>query len=92
MTSYELMVLVAPTVDLTGDKAQKDIITKLVGTDATVKDVTSLGKKQLAYVIKKQSEATYLVATLEGNVKTGDVEKRSKLMDEVLRFLLIVKE
>lgn len=86
------MVLVAPTVDLTGDKAQKDIITKLVGTDATVKDVTSLGKKQLAYVIKKQSEATYLVATLEGNVKTGDVEKRSKLMDEVLRFLLIVKE
>lgn len=92
MTSYELMVLVAPTVDLTGDKAQKDIIAKLVGTDATVKEVTSLGKKQLAYIIKKQSEATYLVATLEGNVKTGDVEKRSKLMDEVLRFLLIVKE
>jgi ribosomal protein S6 len=86
------MVLVAPTVDLTGDKAQKDIIAKLVGTDATVKEVTSLGKKQLAYIIKKQSEATYLVATLEGNVKTGDVEKRSKLMDEVLRFLLIVKE
>ena len=92
MTDYELMVLVAPAVDMTGEKAQKDLIKKLVGDTATVKEVTSLGKKQLAYTIKKQKEATYLVARVEGTIKMGDVDKRTKLLDEVLRFLLIVKE
>lgn len=92
MTSYELLVLVAPTVDLTGDKAQKDLIAKLVGEGVTVKEVTSLGKKQLAYIIKKQTEATYLVATVEGTIKAPDIEKRTKLMDEIVRFLLTVKD
>ncbi len=91
MTEYELMVLVAPTVDMTEEKAQKDLIKKLVGDTATVKDVTSLGKKKLAYTIKKHDEATYLVATVEGTIKIGDVEKRTKLLDDVVRFLLTVK-
>jgi len=92
MTTYELMVLVASTVDMTGEKAQMDLVKKLVGEAAAVKEVISLGKKQLAYVIKKQSEATYLLATVEGTLKTGDIEKKTKLMEEVLRFLLTVKE
>lgn len=91
MTTYELMVLVSPAVDMTGDKTQTDLVKKLVGDTATIKEVTSLGKKHLAYVIRKQSEATYLVATLEGTLKVGDLEKKSKLMDDVLRFMLVVK-
>lgn len=92
MTTYELMVVVSASVDLTSDKTQKDLIEKLVGDAGTVTEVTSLGKKTLAYPIKKQTEATYLVATLTGNVKSAVVDKKSKLMDEILRFLLTVKE
>lgn len=91
MVTYELMVLVSPSVDMTDAKAQKDLVEKLVGDAATVKEITSLGKKALAYVIRKQNEATYLVATLEGLVKSGELERKSKLMEEVLRFLLTVK-
>ncbi len=91
MTTYELMVLVSPAVDMTAEKAQTDLVKKLVGDGATVKEVTSLGKKHLAYDIKKQTEATYLVATVEGTLKTGDIEKKTKLMEEILRFLLTVK-
>lgn len=92
MTTYELMVVVSATVDLTSEKAQKDLVVKLVGTNGTVKEVTSLGKKTLAYPIRKQTEATYLVAVLEGTIKSGEIDKKSKLMDEILRFLLIAKE
>ena len=92
MTTYELMVLVAPSVDMTSDKAQKDLIEKLVGSAATVSDVTSLGKKALAYPIKKQTEATYLVAHLKGTVKSAEVDTKSKLMDDVLRFMVTVTE
>lgn len=90
--TYELILLVDPAVDLTADKAQKDMVVKVVGNAEAVKDVTSLGKKQLAYVIGKKSEATYLLATLEGTIKSGDISKRVKIIDEVLRFLLTVKE
>ncbi len=92
MTTYELMVLVSSSVDLTEAKAQKDIVVKLVGDKATVTEVTSLGKKMLAYPIRKQEAATYLVATLTGTIKAGDLEKKAKLMDEILRFFLTVKE
>lgn len=92
MTTYELMVVVSASVDLTSDKAQKDLIEKLVGDAGTVTEVASLGKKTLAYPIKKQTEAAYLVATVTGNVKSAVVDKKSKLMDEILRFLLTVKE
>ncbi len=90
--TYELMVLISPTVDLTTDKAQRDIVEKLVGSSAAVKEVTSLGKKRMSYEIKKQSEATYLVAVLEGMVKTAEIEQKAKLMDDVLRYLVTVKE
>ncbi len=92
MTTYELMVVVSSSVDLTGDKSQKDLVAKLVGENGKVKEVTSLGKKTLAYPIKKQEEATYLVAVVEGTVKSADLDKKSKLMPEILRFLLTVKE
>ncbi len=92
MTTYELMVLVNASVDMTAEKTQKDLVTKLVGAGVTVKEVTSLGKKQLAYIIKKQKEATYLVAVVEGTIKVADIEKRTRLMDDVLRYMLTVKE
>lgn len=92
MTTYELMVLVAPTVDMTGDKAQSDIVKKLIGDSAKLMNIRSLGKKTLAYPIKKQTEATYLVAILEGTLKSGEIEKKAKLMDDVLRFMLIAQE
>lgn len=92
MSTYELVVLVAPSVDMTEAKTQKDLITKLVGERGVIKEVTSLGKKSLAYPIKKQSEATYLVAVIEGTVKSAELENKAKLMDEVLRQMLIVKE
>lgn len=92
MSTYELVVLVAPSADMTEAKAQKDLIAKLVGERGTVKEVTSLGKKALAYPISKQTEATYLVAVLEGNVKSTELENKAKLMTEVLRLLLTVKE
>ena len=90
--SYEFMVLVASATDMTSDKTQMDLVQKLVGGTVTVSSVTNLGKKQLAYPIKKQDEATYLVASLTGMpLKMSDIESKAKLMDDVIRFMLTVK-
>ncbi len=92
MMTYELMVLVNTATDLTDSRSQKEIIEKLVGDKAVIKDVTSMGKRQLAYPIVKQTEATYLLAILEGTVKTAELDSKAKLMDDVLRLMLTVKE
>ena len=43
--TYELMVLVVPSVDMTTDAAQKELIGKLVGGTVKIEELTSLGKK-----------------------------------------------
>lgn len=89
---YELMVVVSPEVELETDKKQTDFLKKILGEDVTVTSITSLGKKQLAYAIKKQTQATYLVAELTAAaIKVGDIEKKTRLNDQVLRYLLTVK-
>ena len=90
--TYELIVLVAPSVDVTNEKAQGDLVKKILPENVTLNSVASLGKKQLAYAIKKQTEATYLVAELAGRVVSADVEKKAKLDDRILRVLLTIKE
>lgn len=92
--TYELMVLVRPDFDVSDTKKATELVKKLVGDErAILKDVTNLGKKQLAYPIQKLTEAVYLVATVHANSLTvGDLQKRAALGGDVVRFLLTVKE
>ncbi len=90
--AYELMVVVRSDVE-GSDKKHQEIVKKLLGDGVTIKEVKSLGKKQLAYPIKKQTEAVYLLADVEAEaLKLDEINKRSKLDDEILRFLLTLKE
>ena len=89
--TYELMVVFAPAVEVT-DKTALDMVAKLVGDKVKVESVSLLGKKTLAYLIKKQKEGIYVLATVKGLITVRDIEKRVQLGTEVLRFLLILKK
>lgn len=88
---YELMLVLRP--DFGGDEKQtRDLVAKLIG-DRKIKEFTLMGKKRLAYPIKKQTEGVYVVATFEGGaMDIGAFEKQIKLGTDVLRFLVTVKE
>lgn len=88
---YELMVVIQPDFGVE-EKQIRDLIEKLIG-DRKMKDLTILGKKRLAYPIKKRTEGVYAVATVAGSaLRVGELEKQMKLGTDVLRFLLMVKE
>ena len=90
--TYELMVIVKSDFPVEDTKKRDELLGKLV-KGATFKEITVLGKKELAYPIKKQNDGIYIVATLEGSsIKTGDLETESKLGTDIIRFQLIVKE
>ncbi len=91
MRAYELMVVLRPDFGLE-EKAVRDFVQKLIA-DRKITEFTIMGKKRLAYPIKKQTEGVYVVATITGKaVDIGAFEKQITLGRDVLRFLLTVKE
>lgn len=87
---YELMIVMKPDFAHDDKKKLEDAVRKLVGDDATIHDVTLLGKKPLAYSIRKQTEGVFIKARIESKpLIVSDIQKRSRLLDDVLRYLLL---
>lgn len=88
---YELMLVLRPDFGVE-EKPVRALVEKLIG-DRKIKELTVLGKKRLAYPIKKQVEGVYVVVTITGAaMDIGAFEKQIKLGTDVLRFLITVKE
>ena len=61
--TYELMLVVRPDFPVDDTKKRDDLIAKIM-KDAQIKDVTVLGKKHLAYPIRKQTEGIFILIHL----------------------------
>ena len=85
------MLVFRPDFDTKDVKKRDEVIKMLLSqTSSKVKEISDLGKKRLAYPIKKFEEGGYIVAQLEGGaIKLGDIEKQSRLQTDVIRYLLI---
>ncbi|MBI3956166.1 30S ribosomal protein S6 [Candidatus Gottesmanbacteria bacterium] len=92
MRIYELMLIIRPEVEVSEKKAE-DIVKKIVEkVGGKLASVTVWGKKALAFPIRKTTEGTYLLATVEADgLKSADLEKQVRMGSDILRFLLTVK-
>ncbi|MFZ5845504.1 MAG: 30S ribosomal protein S6 [Patescibacteria group bacterium] len=93
MRDYELMLVLAPDFDAEKSKSGEELVKKLLGgAKATLSELNVLGKKPLAYPIKKQTEGVYLLAKVTGEqLAVAQLEKQAKLEGKVLRFLLTAR-
>lgn len=91
MNKYELAVVVNAKIE---DDARtetlekvKEIIARFGGA---VSDVDEWGKKRLAYEIQKMREGYYYFIQFDAVADCpAEVEKRVRIMDNVLRFLCV---
>ena len=67
MNKYESIIIVNPNVDEAGLKALETKFTGLINENGKVESVENMGKKRLAYEIKKFKEGTYMLLTLKQN-------------------------
>ena len=94
MNKYELAVVVSAKLEdeeraATVEKV-KEYITRFGGV---VTEVEDWGKKKLAYEIQKMKEAYYYFVHFESDTTTpGEVEKRIRIMDGVIRYLCVKDE
>jgi len=93
MNKYESVIIVNPEVDEAGLKALEEKFTGLINGNGKVEEVKNLGKKQLAYEIKKFKEATYVEFDFEANPELiSELERIYRITDDIIKFITVRKE
>lgn len=92
MNKYESIIIVAPTV---GEKTQKEIenkYSKLIKENGKLEEFKNLGKKMLAYEIKKNKYGLYMQINFESEASfIAELERQYRIDDNIMKFI-VVKE
>ena len=89
--TYELMFIVRP--DMTDEDLEKLISTletAVTSAAGTVKSIDRMGKRRLAYMVKKFREGLYILMTVEGTgAVIHELERRLRVTEQVIKFLTV---
>ena len=94
MIKYELVLIVNAKIE---DEARAAVVEKAKGYitryNGNVTEVEEWGKKRLSYEIQKMKEGFYYFIQFESDAECpAEVEKHIRIMDNVLRYLIVKKE
>jgi small subunit ribosomal protein S6 len=89
--TYELMFIVRPDMaDEDLDKLVSHLETTVTSASGTVKAVDRMGKRRLAYVVRKFREGIYILMTIEGTgTVIHELERRLRVTEQVIKFLTV---
>lgn len=89
--SYELMFIVRPDVveeDL--EKLISTLESQVTGAGGVVKNIERMGKRRLAYLVRKFREGMYILFTIEGEGELmKEVERRLRVTEPVIKFITV---
>jgi small subunit ribosomal protein S6 len=88
---YDMVFLVTPDKDEQGVLAVVDDFRKLlVENGAKIQKDETMGRRRLAFQIRKKNEATYHNFMFNGDAKcVAEVQRKLRLSEDVLRFLTV---
>ena len=93
MNKYESVVIINPNLEAESIKALIEKFSGLINSNGTVNSVEELGKKRLAYEIKKLNEGYYVVLKFEAKPELiTELERVYRITDEVMKFIVVKEE
>ena len=93
MNKYESVIIINPSVDEDKIKGLVDKFSELINKNGKVEKVDNLGKKKLAYEVKKNKEGIYVVIYFEAEpTLIAELERNYRITDEVIKFIVIKEE
>lgn len=93
MNKYESIIIINPNCTEEAVKALENKFTGLINENGKVESVQNMGKKRLAYEIKKNKEAIYMQFDFEAKPESiAELERNYRITDEVIKFIVIRKE
>ncbi len=91
MRKYEVMFIVRP--DLTDedlDKLVANLETNVTSGGGHVAHVERMGKRRLAYVVRKFQEGNYILFQIEGpGAVVKEFERRLRVTEQVIKFITV---
>ena len=92
MNKYESVIIVNPNLDEAALKAVEDKFTGLINENGTVEKVDKMGKRRLAYEIKKQQEGYYMVFEFESKPEAiAELERIYRITDDIMKYIIVKK-
>ena len=93
MNKYETIFIINPNVEDAGVKDLTKKFSDIINSDGKVESAEELGKKKLAYEIKKNSEGIYVLINFEAEPSLiKELERVYRITDEVLKFIAVRKD
>ncbi|MCI8276833.1 MAG: 30S ribosomal protein S6 [Clostridia bacterium] len=93
MNKYETIFIINPSVEEAGVKELTQKFSDLINSDGKVESVEEMGKRKLAYEIKKNSEGIYVLINFEANPSLiKELERVYRITDEVIKFIVVRKD
>ena len=91
MRNYDIIFIVRPDVsDEDVDKLVAQMEGVVAGTGGKLEKVEKLGRRRLAYRVKRQREGFYVLFKLQGSGDTvKEFERRLKVIDTVIKYLTV---
>jgi small subunit ribosomal protein S6 len=88
---YDMVFLVVPEKDEPGAQGVVEEFRKLlVEHGATIEKDETMGRRRLAYTIKKKNEATYHNFLFRGSSAcVAEVQRKLRLSEDILRYLTV---
>ena len=93
MNKYESIIIVNPKLN---EKQQNEIenkYKKLINKNGNVISIENIGKKRLAYEVKKNKEGIYIEINFTSEASfIAELERQYKIDENVIKFIVIRKE
>jgi small subunit ribosomal protein S6 len=88
---YEVMFIVRPDVaEEDVDKLIAGFSTTVTGGGGVVKNVEKMGRRKLAYMVRKFNDGNYVLLTVEaGGPVVLELERRLRVTEPVIKFLTV---
>lgn len=88
---YELMFIVRPDmIEEDQDKLISNLESAVTSSGGQVKSVEKMGKRRLAYTVRKFHDGIYLLVTFEGGGGlVHELERRLRVSEPVIKFLSV---
>jgi len=88
---YEVMFIIRPdAVDEDVDKLLAGFSTTVANGGGVVKSVEKMGRRKLAYVVRKFNDGNYILLTIEaGGAVVAELERRLRVSEPVIKFITV---
>src|ERR1700689_3990124 len=88
---YEVMFIVRPDVaEEDVDKLIAGFSTTVTGGGGVVKSVDKMGRRKLAYMVRKFNDGNYVLMTIEANgAVVLELERRLRVTEPVIKFITV---